>query len=157
MPQYWMISARDGGGTGSNRNKNGVTFCVSDSPNDAGQLRDINNWRRVRFAQFRKALIDACAIPRSTARAAAGIKASCALHPGYNNGFASSIDVYTRVYYGLFAGADGLGICVLFTWPSKGEVYDYLADRDEARACADDLVGVLNITPLSHRWASARQ
>jgi esterase/lipase superfamily enzyme len=45
---------------------------------------------------------------------------------GYNNGFASSIDFYTRVYNGLFAGADGLGICVLFTWPSKGEVYRVL-------------------------------
>ena len=63
---------------------------------------------------------------------------------GYNSGFASSIDLYTRVYNGLFAEVDGLGVCVLFTWPSKGEVFDYLADRDEARACADDLAGVLN-------------
>src|ERR1700681_453744 len=61
MPKYWMISARDGGGIGSNRNNNGLTFWVSDSPNYAGQLCDNKNWRRVPFAQFRKDLIDACA------------------------------------------------------------------------------------------------
>jgi len=144
MPQYWMINARDGGGTGTNRNKNGVTFWVSDSLNDAGQLRDINNWQRIRFAQFRKALIDACAqFPDLPPEQQEGEK-HLALCIHGNNGFASSIDLYTRVCNGLFVGADSLGICVLFTWPSKGEVYDYLADRDEARACADDLAGVLN-------------
>ena len=54
MPKFWMISARDGGGIGSNRNNNGVTFWVSDSPNDAGQLRDIKNWRRVPLHSFAK-------------------------------------------------------------------------------------------------------
>jgi hypothetical protein len=136
-----MISARDGGGIGSNRNKNGVTFWFSDSLNDAGQLRDINNWRRVRFAQFRKALIDACAqFPDLPPEQQEEEKHLALCIHGYNSGFASSIDLYTRVCNSLFAGSDSLGICVLFTWPSKGEVYDYLADREPApmtlRACS---------------------
>lgn len=145
MAQYWMISARDKGGTGSNRNTNGVTFWVSDGPNDSGQLRDINNWRRVPFAQFRKALIDACAqFPDLPPEQQEEEKHLALCIHGYNNGFESSIDLYTRVCNGLFSGMDGLGICVLFTWPSKGQVYEYLGDRDEARACADDLADVLN-------------
>jgi esterase/lipase superfamily enzyme len=145
MPQYWMISDRDGGGTGSNRNNSGATFWVSDGPNDKNQLRDISNWQRVSFAQFRKAVIDACAqfpdLPPDQQEEEKHL-ALC-IH-GYNNGFANSIDFYTRVHSGLFSGGDSLGICVLFTWPSKGQVYDYLADREEARECANDLADVLS-------------
>ena len=145
MPQYWMVSARDEGGTGGSRNPNGVTYWVSDGPSDAGQLRDINNWTPTTFSEFRKTIIDTCAgFPDLPPEQQEEEKHLAVCIHGYNNGFASSIDLYTRVCNGLFAGADGLGICVLFTWPSKGEVYDYLADRDEARACADDLAGALN-------------
>ena len=61
MPKYWMISIRDDGGTGDDRNKNGATFWISDSPNDKNQLRNIKNWQKSTLSQFRKALIDACA------------------------------------------------------------------------------------------------
>jgi esterase/lipase superfamily enzyme len=145
MPQYWMISDRDGGGTGSNRNNNGATFWVSDGPNDKNQLRDISNWQRVAFSQFRKTIIDACAqFPDLPSEQQEEEKHLALCIHGYNNGFASSIDLYTRVCNGLFFGQDSLGICLLFTWPSKGKVYDYLEDRDEARACADDLADVLS-------------
>jgi esterase/lipase superfamily enzyme len=140
-----MISVRDKGGTGVNRNSKGSTFWVSDGPNDNNQLRDIKNWRPVTFSQFRKSITDACAtFPDwpSTQQEKQKHLALC-VH-GYNNGFEHSIDFYTRICNGLFSGKDGLGICVLFTWPSKGQVYDYLADRDEARLCADDLAGSLN-------------
>ena len=53
-----MISDRDENGTGSDRNNDGVTFWVSDSANDAGQLRDIGNWQPVQLSQFRKALYE---------------------------------------------------------------------------------------------------
>ena len=61
MPKYWMISIRDDGGTGDDRNKNGATFWTSDSPNDKNQLQKIANWQKTTLSQFRKALIDACA------------------------------------------------------------------------------------------------
>lgn len=139
-----MISARDAGGTGSNRNNNGVTFWSSQS-SEPIQLRDIKNWDRIPFAQFRKSLIDACAdFPDQKPEQQEEEKHLALCIHGYNTGFSSSIDFYTRIYDGLFSGTRGLGICVLFTWPSKGEVYGYLADRDEARRCADDLGGVLS-------------
>ena len=61
MPQYWMISVRDKGGTGLSRNSKGPTFGVSDSPNDNNQLPDIKNWKPVTFSQFRKSITDVCA------------------------------------------------------------------------------------------------
>ncbi len=145
MPKYWMISDRDENGTGSDRNNDGVTFWVSDSANDAGQLRDIGNWQPVQLSHFRKALAEACAqFPDLPPHQQEEEKHLALCVHGYNNGFESSIDFYSRICDGLFSGADGLGICVLFTWPSKGAVYDYLPDRAEARACADDLAEVLN-------------
>jgi esterase/lipase superfamily enzyme len=142
MPKYWMISARNKGGIGDDRDTNGPSYWTSDS---SGDLHNIENWTRVPFSTFRKAIIDACAnfpdLPPTQQEEEKHL-ALC-IH-GYNNSFASSIDLYSKIYSGLFSGSDGLGICVLFTWPSKGRIYDYLPDREEARACADDLAGVLS-------------
>lgn len=145
MPKYWMISLRDEGGAGDDRNKNGATFWISDSPNDKNQLRELKNWQKSNLSQFRKALIDACAsFPDLPPEQHEEEKHVALCVHGYNNDFVSSIDFYSHLCNGLFAEPDGLGICVLFTWPSKGEVYGYLPDRAEARACADDLGDVLN-------------
>ncbi len=145
MPKYWMVSIRDEGGTGDDRNKNGATFWTSDSPNDNNQLCDIKNWQKSNLSLFRKALIDACAnfpdLPPEQHEE--GKHVTLCIH-GYNNNFTDSIGFYSRISNGLYLGPDSLGICILFTWPSKGEVYDYLPDRSEARACADDLGEVLN-------------
>jgi esterase/lipase superfamily enzyme len=142
MPKYWMISVRDSGGTGVNRNKNEPTYWTSDS---SGDLHKIDNWDGVTFSQFRKAITDACdTFPDLPPNQQEEEKHLALCIHGYNNGFEHSIDFYKRICNSLFSGKEGLGICVLFTWPSKGKVYDYLADRDEARACADDLAGVLS-------------
>src|SRR6266566_5678663 len=117
MPQYWMISARDDGGVGSNRNADGVTYWISDGPSSGGKLRQIANWKAVTFSQFRKTISDACAqFPDLPSAQQEEEKHLALCIHGYNNGFASSIDLYTRVCDGLFSGTDGLGICVLFTW-----------------------------------------
>jgi esterase/lipase superfamily enzyme len=143
MPKYWMVSIRDDGGTGDDRNKNGATFWTSDKPND--QLAKISNWDKSTLSQFRKALIDACAnFPDLPPEKQEDEKHVTLCVHGYNNDFADSIGFYSRICNGLYSGADSLGICILFTWPSKGEIYGYLPDRAEARACADDLGDVLN-------------
>ena len=142
MPKYWMISDRDNGGTGNNRNNAGPTYWTS---NNSGDLHNIANWDRVTFPQFRKAIIETCdSFPDLPPNRQEEEKHLALCIHGYNNGFDHSIDFYNRIFNGLFSGDDSLGICVLFTWPSKGQVYDYLADRDEARACADDLAGILS-------------
>jgi esterase/lipase superfamily enzyme len=144
MPKYWMISIRNDGGTGGDRNKNGATFWTSDAPSDQ-KLRNIANWQKSNLSQFRKALIDACAnFPDLPPEEQEEEKHVALCVHGYNNSFEDSIGFYTRINNGLFSGQDGLGICILFTWPSEGQVYGYLPDRAEARACADDLGEVLN-------------
>ena len=57
MPKYWMISDRDGGGDGDERNLGGPRYLISDGDRD---LHNIDNWNRVSFPQFRKAITDAC-------------------------------------------------------------------------------------------------
>ena len=142
MPKYWMISARNKGGTGDDRDNNGPSYWTSDSSAD---LHNIANWTRVPFSQFRKALTDACAaFPDLPPEQQEDQKHVTLCIHGFNNPFRGAIDLYTRIYDGLYSGPQSLGIPILFTWPSKGQVYDYLPDRDEARACADDLAGVLS-------------
>jgi esterase/lipase superfamily enzyme len=137
-----MISDRNQGGTGSDRNPSGPLYFVSDG---GGDLHDISNWERVTFSQFRKTITEACdEFPDLPPDKQEEEKHLALCVHGYNNGFASSIDLYRRVCDSLFSGADSLGVSVLFTWPSKGQVYDYLADRAEARECANDLADVLS-------------
>lgn len=140
MPRFWMISLRDNGGIGSNRNSQGPTYWTSDNE-DTSQIA---NWKRVPFNQFRKALIDACAqFPDLLQSQHQEEKHVALLVHGYNNPWVASVGLYRTVNDRLFAGADGLGVCVLLTWPSKGAPYDYLADRDDVRACANDLADIL--------------
>jgi len=145
MPKYWMISVRDEGGTGDDRNKNGATFWTSDSSNDNNELRDIKNWDKSSLSQFRKDLVAACQdfpdLPPEQQEEEKHV--TLCIH-GYNDNFEACVDFYSRICDGLYSGEDGLGICILFTWPSKGEVYGYLPDRSEARMCADDLGEALN-------------
>jgi len=52
MPKYWLISDRNNGGTGTDRNVAGLTYFVSDTK----PLSDINNWSRVTGVQFQRLL-----------------------------------------------------------------------------------------------------
>src|SRR5882724_9426555 len=127
MPKYWMISIREEGGTGDDRNNSGATFWTSDSPNDKNQLRNIKNWQKSNLSQFRKALIDACAdFPDLPPEQQEEQKHVTLCVHGYNNSFEDSIGFYSRICNGLYSGQDSLGICILFTWPSEGQVYGYL-------------------------------
>src|SRR4051812_32549458 len=56
MPKYWMISLRNAGGTGTDRNRAGPTYRVSD--NDAIEV--ISNWTKVTFEKFKAQLVQAC-------------------------------------------------------------------------------------------------
>jgi esterase/lipase superfamily enzyme len=135
-----MISLRDNGGTGTNRNKSGPTYWTSDNDDTAR----ISNWNHVTFAQFRKALTDACSqFPDLDQAHHEEEKHVALLVHGYNNPWPGSVGLYRTVNDRLFVEPNGLGICVLLTWPSKGAPYDYLADRDDVRQCANDLADIL--------------
>jgi hypothetical protein len=141
MPKYWMISLRDSGGIGSNRNPDGPTFWVSDSEG----IDNITNWERVAFERFQSDLLAACNqfpdLPQNQHEEQKHVV--LAVH-GYNNSWTNSIGFYKNLFNDLFAGQDGMGICILLSWPSKGEVYDYLPDRQDVRICADDFANILS-------------
>jgi esterase/lipase superfamily enzyme len=145
MPKYWMITNRNVAGTalGGNRAAK-VTYWLSDG---AGPLDTLASWggRPVSQAEFKKQVLAAAqAFPVLPASAHEGQKHVTLFVHGYNNSWADAVNRYRQVSQSLFEGDGGLGICILFTWPSKGSPAEYLADRGEAVQSAADLAGVLS-------------
>jgi hypothetical protein len=141
MPKYWLISDRNGGGTGIGINPSGVTYWIS----DAGPLNDIDNWKKVGQQSFQKLLKDAAdQFPDLSPARNEEQKHVCLLIHGFNASFASATTFYENLCTRIFDGDDGLGICVLYDWPSLGNVLGYEPDRATARQCAEDLTGILS-------------
>jgi esterase/lipase superfamily enzyme len=63
---------------------------------------------------------------------------------GYNNDWRDAAKRYKQIAEDVFLGSRGLGICVLFSWPSDGSKLGYYPDRLDARRSADDLAEVLS-------------
>ena len=141
MPKYWMISDRNNGGTGTGRNLNGVTYWVS----DGGPLTNVANWQKVSSTQFQtllKAAADAFpALPQAQNEVQSHV--TILVH-GFNVSFDHSTAFYETLCGKLFDGPNSLGLCILYDWPSLGNVVGYEPDRASARACADDLTDILS-------------
>ena len=142
MPKYWLISDRNNGGTGNGRNVAGLSFFVSDS---SGPLDDIANWRKVTHDQFRTLLIAAAdALPERPPGDNENQSHVTLLVHGFNVSFEHSTSFYQHLHGQLFDGPGSLGLCVLYDWPSFGNIIGYEPDREHARQCADDLTAVLS-------------
>ena len=140
MPKYWLISDRNGGGTGSGLNTQGLSYFVS----DADTLDDIKNWQKLKAADFQKQLAAAAdQFPAfDDARNEEQCHVSLLIH-GFNDSFNDAVGMYQNICERLYTGKDSLGICVLYDWPSLGSVLGYEPDRATARQCAEDLTDVL--------------
>lgn len=142
MPSYWMISNRtvenDGFGSGL---APAPTYWISDK----GPLDNFKNWKSCSMDDFKEMLIDAANEfpPADQAENEEQCHVSFFVH-GYNNGWKDAAKRYQKFCGSLFSGADSLGICIAFDWPSYGSVVDYLPDRAHARECAHDLADVLS-------------
>jgi esterase/lipase superfamily enzyme len=141
MPQYWMISDRNNGGTGTGRNVAGLAYFVSDK----GPLNNIGNWQRVSPTQFRTLLAAAAdafpALPQGQNENQSHV--TILVH-GFNVSFDHSTTFYENLCGKLFDGPESLGLCILYDWPSLGTVVGYEPDRAHARECADDLTDILS-------------
>jgi esterase/lipase superfamily enzyme len=146
MPKYWLISDRDRGpggiGTGTGMNDAGLTYWVSDTT----PLNNIANWQKVPSKDSFKKLLAAAAdefkeFPPGQQQ---DQKHVTVLIHGFNVSFDHSTSFYEHVCSQLFQGTDGLGLCVLYDWPSWGNVLGYYPDREHARQCANDLTGILS-------------
>ena len=144
MPRYYMISNRNVSGNVLGTNRSGrVTFWLSDG---AGPLDDLETWGKpVSQAEFKRQLLAAAQeFPSLPAEAHQDQKHVTLYVHGYNNAWADAVKRYAQICERLFAGDASLGICVFFTWPSKGSPIEYLADRSEAEQSAGDLADVLS-------------
>jgi esterase/lipase superfamily enzyme len=141
MPKYWLISDRNNGGIGTERNVAGLSYFVS----DIEPLTDINNWTKVSPTQFRTLLKAAAdAFPALTQAENEDQSHVTILIHGFNVSFQSSTGFYQDVCGKLFTGDKSLGLCILYDWPSLGNVVGYEPDRAHARECAEDLTNILS-------------
>jgi esterase/lipase superfamily enzyme len=73
---------------------------------------------------------------------------------GFDTDWLSAVRRYGAIVNNLFSGPQSLGICILFTWPSKGSGVEYFPDRSEARQSADDFADVLSSL---YDWMAVKQ
>ena len=145
-PKYWMISNRNVL-TAQNTlgiNQGGLTYWVTEQASGLGQL---STWTKVTPTAFRNQLIAvAKEFPSISATGANEDQKHTTLFVhGYNNTWQDAVATYQKLNDELFGKADSLGVCVLFTWPSKGSPAAYLPDRQEVEASAGDLAEVLTL------------
>lgn len=140
MTRYWMISDRNVSGDRLGRSHSGLSYWVSDHQ----QIDKLSNWSRRTEAQFRALLAgDAAAFPVLDGSLHEQQRHVTLFVHGYNNDWEDAALRYRSLCERLFGGADSLGICILFTWPSDGMATNYLPDRADARKAAPDLASVL--------------
>jgi esterase/lipase superfamily enzyme len=142
MPKYWMITNRNvikDEGLGSKLAD--LTFYVSDK----AQVDQFKNWTQCSATEFRKELTATAdvfpLIPETEHEKQKHV--SVFVH-GYNNSWDDAAKRYKQITDDLYAGKDGLGVCVLFNWPSDGSKFGYLPDREDARASGPGLARVFN-------------
>jgi len=146
VPKYWLISDRDRGpggiGTGIGINNDGLTYWISDTT----PLNNIANWQKVPSKNSFQKLLAAAAdefeeLPPEKQEEQKHV--TILIH-GFNVSFEHSTSFYEHICSQLFDGTESLGLCVLYDWPSWGNVLGYYPDREQARQCAPDLTGILS-------------
>lgn len=152
MPKYWMISnrnVRQGGGLGTNVSD--LTYWVADDDD----LTKFGAWSPVDKKVFRDMLSNAARqFPNLPLEENEKQKHVTLFIHGYNTSWDEAALRYHSLCKSLFSGKDGLGICVLFSWPSNGSKFGYIPDREDARLSATALAEVLSEL---YRWLAAAQ
>jgi len=141
MPKYWKISDRALVNGVPSGDQGELQYYVA----DAGPLDNLKSWKSVSVDDFKALLLAATnKFPELPPGANEDQSHVTFLIHGYNNGWKDAADLYKKVCDSLYAGNEGLGICISFDWPSMGSLLDYLPDREHARRCAGDLADVFS-------------
>jgi len=158
MPvKHWMISNREQttGARGRpmlGKQRGELSFWTA---NDDAQIDDLNSWSNQSVEKFQTGLVAAAnKFPDFSLSENEAQKHVTIFVHGYNNDWADAARRYQTIVNTMFSGDDSLGVCILFTWPSDGDTYAYLPDRQDARASADDLASVLS---RLYDWLLAKQ
>jgi esterase/lipase superfamily enzyme len=141
MPKYWMITNRNVESNGLGKRLADLTFYT----NVKDGVDRFQNWTKRPAAEFRKELAAAAdAFPLIPETEHEKQKHVSVFVHGYNNSWDDAARRYKQLTDDLYAGPNGLGVCVLFNWPSDGSKFGYLPDREDARASGPGLAQVFN-------------
>ncbi len=149
--KYWMISNRNETRRVRLRQRGrdvlgGRMADLSYWVSNGGALHKLESWEKSSEREFHKALreqADEFPLILDPAHHEKQKHVTLFVH-GYNVDWADAARRYAQVCKDIFKPSEGLGICVLFTWPSNGLVSGYLPDRKDARRSGDQLAEVLN-------------
>ena len=151
MPKYWMITNRNVKKSGFGDDVAPMTYWTSEK----GSLDNFGNWKKETEEKFKLKLIAASdKFPFKEVEKHEDQKHVCILIHGFNNDWQDAVKRYESLNAKLFEGEQGLGLCILFNWPSNGSVIGYYPDRGDARRSAQDLSEVLNAL---YDWLQKRQ
>lgn len=142
LPKFWMITDRNrtDGGLGQKRAE--LSYWVS----QGGAVDDFANWKFTTKDRFQKLLLgatDEFPVIFDPAEHAKQKHVTLFVH-GFNTDWKDAAQRYARICEELYPDDNGLGLCILFTWPSNGSPMHYLPDRADAREAALDLADVLS-------------
>lgn len=141
----WLITNRNVEADGFGCKQAKLTYWMLKQP--GLPLDQFSSWNKVQAKDFRDALRDAAdKFPHPVTVEPEDQKHVCLFIHGYNNSWTSAMGTYGSLASKLFndESSDSLGELISFDWPSKGELWGYLPDREEARQTADDLADVLS-------------
>ena len=140
---YWMITNRN---VDANKKTFGDNFTdLSYWQNASDQVDVFSNWVKVDEGTFRQGVVAvADTFPDPNVTPSEDQKHFNIFVHGFDNTWISAVQRYGAIVNNLFSGPQSLGLCVLFTWPSKGSVTGYFPDRGEARQSGDDFADVLS-------------
>lgn len=142
---FWMITNRNVKNDGLGDDFSDLTFWTNES-NDPKDIVNFGAWKRQKQRAFQDSLVQvADTFPHPDDTPNEDQKHVNIFVHGFDNTWVSAAQRYAAITQNLFnGGPNSLGICVLFTWPSKGTPLGYLPDRSEARQSAADFAEVLS-------------
>jgi esterase/lipase superfamily enzyme len=150
---YWMISNRNRTKNGLGSSLDDVTYWAADGTRPLDQFA---SWEKASGRAFQSQLVNAAAAFPAIADPAKHEDqkhVALFLH-GFNNGWDDAARRYRGIADDLFTGDSGLGILILFSWPSEGLKTGYYPDRLEARRAAD---GVADVLTSLFDWVTRNQ
>jgi esterase/lipase superfamily enzyme len=151
---YWMVTNRDLKNDGFGDDFSQLTFWTNESSNAADVVR-FGAWKQQDQAAFQKSLVQTTStFPHPDETPNEDQKHLNVFVHGFDNTWSSAAQRYAKIVDNLFSGPKSLGICVLFTWPSKGSPLGYLPDRSEARKSAADFAELLSSL---YDWMAVKQ
>jgi esterase/lipase superfamily enzyme len=138
---YWMITNRNITPKGLGDEIAALSFWKNESRN----VSNFSAWRQLKPDEFRQALVAITdTFPHPANTAGEDQKHVNIFVHGFDNTWQSAAGTYAAIVSNLFSGADSMGECVLFTWPSQGSALGYFPDRSEARKSAEAFADVLS-------------